>query len=123
MPKPKGSKAKWRPAPDELIQLFNEALKTFSEAQLRKTFGYPSATNNGNVFAGLHQESMILKLLAGHRSESQKKGARPFETMPGRTMGEFVVVTESVLESKGELNTWLIKSFEYVKSLPPKKRK
>jgi hypothetical protein len=114
---------KWRPAPEELVHLFHQALASFPEATLRKMFGYPSAMINRRMFTGLHQESMIVKLPADDRAELLSiEGARPFEPMPGRTMGEFVVLPPSVLTSPSKLRLWLQRSFDYVASMPPKKK-
>jgi TfoX/Sxy family transcriptional regulator of competence genes len=123
MPKITKSKAmpKWRPAPDKLIRTFENAMQSVPEAQVRKTFGYPSAIFNGHMFAGLHQESFILRLSAGDRADlQQRQGAKTFEPMPGRPMQEYVIVPESILKSEKQLIAWLGKALAYAKSLPPK---
>jgi TfoX/Sxy family transcriptional regulator of competence genes len=114
---------KWRPAPEELVRVFEKALKSMPEAQVRKTFGYPSATFNGNMFTGLHQDRLILRLSPEDRAVLERVGAKTFEPMPGHPMREYVVVPESILESEDRLNTWLEKALEYCKSLPPKSAK
>jgi hypothetical protein len=43
--------------------------------------------------------------------------------MPGRVMGEAVVVPGAILNSEGQLRAWLEKSFGYVKLFPPKEEK
>ncbi len=126
MPKKKESKPKmkWRPAPDELVLKFEKAIESFPEAEKRKMFGYPCSFINGQMFTGLHQENMILRLGEDERTKLLKlKGTKPFEPMPGRVMREYVVVPESILNSKKKLHVWLEKSLIYAKSLPPKKPK
>ncbi len=49
-------------APKELVQWFERALKDFPMATARKMFGYPCAFVNGNMFAGLFQDEMFLRL-------------------------------------------------------------
>jgi TfoX/Sxy family transcriptional regulator of competence genes len=124
---PKASKAKampkWRPAPEALIRIFERAIMSAPEAQVRKTFGYPSATVNGNMFTGLHQDRFILRLSPEDRAALELRGAKTFEPMPGRPMREYVVVPESILKSDDQLNAWLQKALEYCKSLPPKSAK
>jgi TfoX/Sxy family transcriptional regulator of competence genes len=91
---------------------------------VRKTFGYPSAYVNGQMFSGLHNESMILKLPPEDlKTFLALEGAHPFEPMPGRPMREFAVVPPSLLHSESDLVNWLHKAFKYVGSLPPKKPK
>lgn len=111
---------KFTPAPEALIRRFDKALESIPEATPRKMFGYPAAFINGQLFAGLFGESMMLRLNADDRAKIEKKGARPFEPMPGRVMKEYVVVPESILESPRQLNTWLGKALAYARSLPPK---
>jgi len=119
-----GAKNRWRPAPAELIARFDEALSSVPDAERRQMFGYPCSFINGQMFAGLHQENMILRLSQEDRAQFlQIDQARPFEPMPGRTMKEYVVVPPSVLDSKSQLSKWLEKASAYARSLPPKTRK
>lgn len=112
---------KWRPAPDKLKQVFEKAIQSFPEAEPRKVFGYPAAVVNGHMFAGLHQEDLILRLSEADRANLLKcPGAKLFEPMPGRPMREYVVVPPSLLDSETLLNTWLEKALTYTRSLPPK---
>ena len=112
---------KWRPAPPELVKIFDKALEPFSEIQTRKMFGYPVAFANGHMFAGLHQDNMILRLSGDDRTGFlQQDGAKIFEPMPGRFMREYVVVPASTLRSAKPLDAWLRKALAYARSLPPK---
>ncbi len=123
MPKATSPKAmpKWRPAPDQLKQVFEKAIQSFPEAEPRKVFGYPAAVVNGHMFAGLHQEDMILRLGEADRAQLLKcPGAKLFEPMPGRPMREYVVVPPAILKSATQLNDWIEKALSYTRSLPPK---
>ncbi|MGH2521985.1 MAG: TfoX/Sxy family protein [Anaerolineales bacterium] len=116
---------KWRPAPEALVQVFDKAIQALPDVQPRKMFGYPCAFTRGQMFAGLHQESMILRLEENDRTRflGQAAGVRMFEPMPGRPMREYVVVPQAILTSEPGLAQWLKKSFEYAQSLPPKVKK
>jgi TfoX/Sxy family transcriptional regulator of competence genes len=93
----------------------------FAQAERRKLFGYPSAFANGNMFAGLFQESLVLRLPEAERAKFLKlKGAHPFEPMAGRPMREYVVVPDAMLKSSRQLRGWLAKSYDYARTLPPK---
>jgi TfoX/Sxy family transcriptional regulator of competence genes len=123
MTTPKKSKPmpKWRPSPPELVKFFEKALKPFSEIQTRKMFGYPVAFIKGHMFAGLHQDNMILRLSGDDRTGFlQQDGAKIFAPMPGRLMREYVVVPASMLRSAKPLDVWLKKAWTYARSLPPK---
>ncbi len=114
---------KFTPAPDALVERFVGAIGEFPEAELRKMFGYPAAFVNGQMFAGLFGENMMLRLSSQDRALLSKKGAKPFEPMPGRVMTEYVVVPDPVLKSPRQLSGWLGKSIDYARSLPPKSHK
>jgi len=112
---------KWKAPPQDLVSTFERAAGTLSGAEVRKMFGYPAAFLGGNMFTGLHQDRMILRL-----SEQdctillREKGARIFEPMPGRPMREYVVVPESILASPPRLTEWLMRAQAYARTLPAK---
>ena len=85
-------------------------------------FGYPSAYVNGNMFAGLFKDSMILRLPDDLREVLILAGGEPFAPMPGRVMREYVTVPESILSNRAKLKAWVGKSQEYAEALPPKEK-
>ncbi len=105
-------------APEALVRTFENAMKDFPMTQQRLTFGYPSAFVNGNMFAGLHNDNMILRLSPEDAAKMQD--AKTFEPMPGRPMKGWVAVPPRVLNSASELNAWMEKALEFTKTLPPK---
>lgn len=122
-PKPKVAKAmpKFEPAPEEMVHTFDGAMKDFPMATQRKMFGYPAAFVNGNMFAGLFQDAMFLRLSDEDRAAFRSEyGARLFEPMPGRPMRGYVLVPRFVLKSPKQLNAWVRKAMEFTGSLPPK---
>jgi len=110
---------KWRKPSEELIKLFEEVTPG-PPATAKKMFGFPAAFVNGNMFMGLHQENMILRLPEDSRAELLKMNARIFEPMPGRPMREYVIVPPSLLRDRNKLGAWVQKALEYGSSLPPK---
>lgn len=114
---------KWRKPSPELIETF-ESVFPGPPAVARKMFGFPAGFVNGNMFMGLHQEDMIVRLPEQLRTELlQIKGARIFEPMPGRPMREYVVVPHLLLSDPGKLSLWVAKALEYGSSLKPKAAK
>lgn len=112
---------KWRPSPETLVQLFGRVVDPIVGVERRKMFGYPCAFVNGQMFAGLHQERMVLRLPVDKRGEFLKlEGAEIFEPMPGRVMKEYVVVPQALLDEPDRLTEWLIASFHFAQSLEPK---
>jgi TfoX/Sxy family transcriptional regulator of competence genes len=110
----------WRKSPQELIDLFASVVPGPPAVQ-RKMFGYPAGFINGNMFMGLFQDDMILRLPEGPREELLKiDGAKMFEPMPGRLSREHVVVPPRVMANKKELVSWVSKALEYGASRKPK---
>jgi len=115
---------KWKSAPREAVAAFETATSGLSGAEPRKMFGYPCVFAKGNMFAGLHEAGMVLRLPDAQRAEFLRlKGAKQFEPMPGRVMREYVVAPKALLDSQGRLRTWVEKSLAYVSSLPAKPKK
>ena len=115
---------KWQPAPPEHIRLFQEMLQAFPLIQMRQMFGYPCAFFRGQMFAGLFQDSFVLRLSPEDRAQFlQLTGTLPFEPMPGRPMKEYVVLPERLLTQKETLYCWLEKAFVYASSLLAKEPK
>jgi TfoX/Sxy family transcriptional regulator of competence genes len=117
----KAARGKWKPSSPALIAWFGAFVKGLPGIERRKMFGYPATFVNGKLFAGLYQDSVLLKLPVDARAELfKRKGATPFEPRPGRTMGEFVLVSPSWVKQTAKLRPWLEQAHAYVKSLSPK---
>jgi len=115
---------KWKPAPAEAAKAFEAATSGLAGAEPRKMFGYSCVFAKGNMFAGLHEAGIVLRLPDEARAEFLRlKGAEPFEPMPGRVMREYVVVPRVLLNAPDELREWVEKSLGYVSSLPAKAKK
>jgi len=115
---------KWKPAPAAAVKAFETTTSGLPGAEPRKMFGYSCVFAKGNMFAGLHEGGMVLRLPEEQKKEFlQLKGAKQFEPMPGRIMREYVVVPEVLLGSLERLRAWVEKSLTYVSSLPAKPKK
>ena len=118
---PTESSMTFQRAADGMVELFKRLMKELPGAETRKMFGYPAAFVNGQMFSGLHNEAMIIRLSTDDlKTFFQLPEVRPFEPMPGRPMKEYAVVPPALLTSERELIRWLEKSFDYVSALPPK---
>lgn len=112
---------KWRKTPEELVNTFQAALPEDARVERRKMFGYPCAFVNGNMFTGLHQENLIVRLAEEDRQTLvDKKGAEIFAPFPGRLMKEYVSLPAAIIEDSKELKGWMRRSLEYASALPPK---
>jgi TfoX/Sxy family transcriptional regulator of competence genes len=111
---------KWTKAPESLVADFTKAAEAVPGANVRKMFGYPAAFLAGNMFAGIFQNSVIVRLPPETREGLVEEGGRPFEPMPGRVMKEYVVLPENMVRSARLLHDWLGEAASYARSLPPK---
>jgi TfoX/Sxy family transcriptional regulator of competence genes len=113
---------KWKKAPAELVETFNETFIGDDSVVMRKMFGYPCCFINEQMFTGLHQEDWVLRLSESNREKFLKlTDSRIFEPMRGRVMKEYVVVPKEVIGNSQDLKKWIAKSKKYVLNLPPKK--
>jgi TfoX/Sxy family transcriptional regulator of competence genes len=115
----------WTKSPPELIAAF-ERLRPPAEGGVehRKMFGYACCFVNGNLFVGLHQSSMMVRLDPSDRAEFLTlDGACLFEPMPGRAMKEYVAIPPQVMADEPELARWIERSLAYAGALPPKQPK
>ena len=70
---------KWAKAPDELKILLEEVMKGF-DCEKRLMFGYPAYFINSNMFVGLFQDQLFVRL-SEHQLEELRTGAsRPSPT-------------------------------------------
>jgi TfoX/Sxy family transcriptional regulator of competence genes len=118
--KPKAAILKWTKAPEGLVAAFTKAAEAVPGAAVRKMFGYPAAFLAGNMFAGIFQSSVMLRLSQEARDELIENGGEPFEPMPGRVMKEYVVLPPQFVRSPRLLDGWLGKAASYARTLPPK---
>ncbi len=111
---------KWTKAPESLVADFTKAAGRVPDAAVRMMFGYPAAFLAGNMFAGIFQDKVILRLPQETRKAIAGQGGRPFEPMPGRVMKEYVVLPEKVVGSAQLLDDWIGEAASYARTLPPK---
>jgi TfoX/Sxy family transcriptional regulator of competence genes len=117
-------KLNWKKVPPELEVFLGKALVPFA-AQKKSMFGCPVYFVNNNLFAGLHQDNLFVRLSEQDRAALLKSNdeASVFEPMPGRQMREYMVLPETLYSDQAEFTKWLKRSHSYVLSLPPKKAK
>jgi len=113
-----------KPPTPALVELFGRLLPA-TGGEGRKMFGCPCGFLGGNMFMGLFEDRLFVRLAERDRKELlELEGAEPFAPM-GHPMREYVVVPAAWLEGEDddELRAWAAKAARYGKSLPPKPRK
>jgi TfoX/Sxy family transcriptional regulator of competence genes len=116
---------KWRKPQDDLVQLLHDVIpEGQAPVEFKPMFGGPCYWTGGNMFAAVHQESLIVRLGEADRAELlAQPGAHLFEPMEGRAMKEYVVFPEAMLTDHEALRGWMAKGLAYAASLPPKEKK
>ena len=114
-------KRKMTPPSKEMEDLFASLVEDLPGAEKRRMFGCPCAFAAGNMFAGVVEDRMMIRLSEKDRKEFLAiEGAKPFEAMAGRVMRQYVEVPPSMLSRKPRLAAWIERSYGYAGSLPPK---
>jgi TfoX/Sxy family transcriptional regulator of competence genes len=109
------------PAP-ALVELFARLLPETGGAG-RKMFGCPCGFLGGNMFMGLFEDRLFLRLAESDRAKLlAEEGAEPFDPMGGRPMREYVVVPAAWLEGDDDekLRALATKAARYARTLPPR---
>ena len=114
---------KLQKSPPELETVFEQVFPDDPRAERRKMFGFPSGVVNGNMFGGLFEQDIVLRLGAAdlHMIVTEY-GAQPFEPM-GRPMTDYVTVPPAIVQEPQRLREWLQRAFEHAAALPPKEKK
>ena len=116
----------WDKPNEKLVKLLDETvagLEFDGPVDYRPMFGCPAYFTGGNLFAGVWQETWMLRLSEDERAEITAAGGRPFEPMPGRQMKEYVALPESMISDPDAARAWVRKAAAYAASLPPKEKK
>lgn len=108
----------WKKAPAELIAAFDATFPDVAGAERRLMFGFPAGFVNGNLFGGIFEDRVMVRL-AGDAVKGLR-GAAPFEPMPGRAMTGYTELPPATIASRAALRTWLTRAAEATATLPPK---
>ncbi len=114
----------WKKVTPELKTRLETSMLPF-DCEKRAMFGAPTYFKNNNMFAGIHRNTIIIRLPDQDRKELLAKygDVKPFEPMKGRFMKEYIALPESLYNNKDVLREWLNRSFHYASSLSPKEQK
>jgi TfoX/Sxy family transcriptional regulator of competence genes len=113
----------WKKSPPELVERFDDLVAMVPMSERRQMFGYPCAFVGGNMFMGLHEDRLVLRLPDADRDRIMARyGAEPFQPMPGRAMKEYVVVPAALLADDDTLAVWVHRAYAYAAHLPPKRK-
>jgi TfoX/Sxy family transcriptional regulator of competence genes len=92
----------------------------WQNTQSKKMFGGVCHLLNGNMFCGVYQDFLILRLGPDQAGEAlQMSAVRPFD-ITGKPMKGWVMVAQDGFHSDNDLKQWLLKARNFAAALPPK---
>ena len=105
----------WKKVPAALATVFDAALPAAVDVERRKMFGCPAALVNGNFFAGLHEDRLMIRL-------PPEAAARPCVLM-GRTMREYALFADAQNMPPQAMRGWIRQACDFTRALPAKPAK
>lgn len=102
--------------------LFDDVYAGVRGATPKPMFGWRCYFVDGNLAAGLKESEWNIRLSPDDEARLLRiAGAKPFMPMPGKVMAGYVILPASIVQNRKELDRWVAKSIEFVRSLPPRK--
>jgi len=105
---------------NELNERINKTTARWKNIASRKMFGGVCHTLNGNMFCGVLDEHLILRLgVSAAEAALQQTHVKPFSPT-GKPMKGWVLVESPAFRSDDALNRWLDQAKQFVTTLPSK---
>jgi TfoX/Sxy family transcriptional regulator of competence genes len=110
---------KWKKSSPELGKLLEASMLGITSDR-KMMFGSPVYMINRNMFAGVHEDSIFIRLSAADREEISGTfpEAKAFEPLKGRIMKEYITVPKALYGNKAAFRQWLNRAQAYAIELP-----
>lgn len=114
---------KWEKSSGEMIDLLDKSMAGI-ESRRRIMFGYPAYFINDNMFAGLFQNQLYVRLSAVQQEKlnTEFDFINHLEPITGRPMKAYFIMPDQVLNDYEKLTTILSEAAENAATLKPKKK-
>ncbi len=114
----------WKKAPDALKVLMEKAMQGI-HAEKRSMFGFPCWFVNGNMFAGLFEDTVFVRLSPAQTNKASAAGRpfAPFSPMPGRPMKDYSLIPKDLYTVPSRFGPLLEEASAHAASLPSKPKK
>ena len=114
----------WEKPSEDLMAYLTTKLENV-ECEKRKMFGQYAFFLNGNMFTGVFQSRIFLRLSPESKIETMEKHSdiTHFEPRKGQIMKEYIAIPPIIVEDEDLFSRLLDSSITYVRGLPPKKKK
>ena len=105
---------------EEIEARIKKIVSNWKNTDDKKMFGGTCHLLNGNMFCGVYKDYLILRIGENNaKNVLELPFVRPFD-ITGRPMKGWVMVEREGFNSENELQAWLNKAREFVKTLPSK---
>jgi TfoX/Sxy family transcriptional regulator of competence genes len=120
----RGEAMKWIKAPEEL-KTFIQSLMQSVDCEKRPMFGYPAFFINKNMFAGLFQDKLFLRISPDQYAILKERfpSIANLEPMPGRPMKDYFVIPEKLYRDTRMMPRVVQECAAYCEGLAPKAAK
>lgn len=109
-----------KPSPGLIVE-FKAVVAALPQGQPRKMFGYDAVFVNGNMAAGLWQNTCVVKISQTDQAGLIERGLGvAFMPMKGRSMSGWLELSEELAHDPEELLHWVRRAVDFVAALPPK---
>lgn len=105
----------WKKNSPDCIAHFDKQV-ALPGAQRGIMFGCPVYALEGERYASLHQNRVVLKLSPKDAAQLIAQGGRIFEPFKGRPMKDRVVVPDTIVANTRALRAWVRKAARHAKS-------
>ncbi len=103
-----------------LAQRIREILEEEPEFDEKKMFGGICFLLFGNMVCGIIRDNLIVRVGAANYNEALKMPHIKKFDLTGKALIGWVMVVSEALDSDEELNDWVQKAVNFVRTLPPK---
>jgi hypothetical protein len=111
-----GANMAWKKNSPEAIGHF-DAHAALPGAQRGIRFGCPIYTVEGQSYAALHQNRVVLRLSPKDIAQLMAQGGRAFEPFKGRPVKDRVVVPDAIVADARALRAWVRKAAKHTRAL------
>ena len=105
---------------EELDERIKKVVACWKNTTNKKMFGGVCHLINGNMFCGVHKDSLILRLGEDAAQEALSAPRVRHFDITGKPMKGWVMVAENGYKNDTDLRIWLEKAKKFAKTLPAK---
>ncbi len=109
--------------PEDKLKMYDDLVASNPKIQ-RKGATMPYTSHNGHMFSFMAKDGrMSIRLPKDLLQEFLLEFETELSVQHGAIMREYAIVPDSLLKNQERISEYLVKSFEYVKTLKPKPTK